>query len=53
MFSYLSPHQRISLRISISSPRDPLSKEDQAHVIEAANIVVDLQNHYDALMIYL
>jgi hypothetical protein len=33
MFDYLSPHQKISLRISISSPRDPLSKEDQQGVI--------------------
>lgn len=53
MFSYLSPHQRISLRISISSPRDPLAKEDQKSVIEAAKIVIELQTHHETLMIYL
>lgn len=43
----------MSLLISTSTPRDPLSKEDQKSVIDACKVVAELQNHYETLMIYL
>jgi U4/U6 small nuclear ribonucleoprotein PRP31 len=53
MFSYLSPHQKISLKISISSPREPLPRSEQQEVLAAVQNVLELQLHLEVLLMHL